>query len=218
VRVAPEYFLNAFTLTWWVPISLEMVPRMVKSGLALGRLPDIKAVIAWIPIDEAARAIVELTFVSSQRPPFSTPKYRHIVHPHPVPWLDIWKPIAAHLERLSSKPVRLVPYDDWLGALHEVAAAPYDKDGHKAAAQVNPAIKLLTTYDRFSCARLEELAGGKGAEAVDSLGIRRLETRSSEEDSDVLRHVSKLSATDVNSWILGWIREGFLPTSSPSKL
>jgi hypothetical protein len=185
----------------------------------MGVLPDVKVVLAWVPIDEAARAIVEMTLASSHRPSSSAPQYRHIVHPRPIPWLGVWKPVATHLEQLSSKPVRLVPYDDWRDALREAASAGSAKHSVKSTISANPAIKLLAaTFDLFSCAIFEELAADEGAEAVDSLGVRRLRTRLSEGESYILSHVNKLGTADVEAWIQGWIREGFLPPPKPSKL
>jgi hypothetical protein len=185
----------------------------------MGVLPDIKALVAWIPIDEAAKAIVEMTLGSSHRSRSSTPRYRHIVHPRPVAWLDVWKLIALDLEQLSSKPIRLVSYDDWLKALLQVASASANNDSMRAARQANPAIKLVdSTFNRFSCAHFEQLGGGKGAEAVDSLGGRRLRTRLSEGESYVLSHVNRLGKADVEAWIQGWIREGFIPRPRPNKL
>jgi hypothetical protein len=205
-------FFESIAHTDWVFVSSDWAPTIVKSGLAMGVLPDIKAVAAWIPVDAAAEAIAEMTLLSSQRAPSSPPQYRHIVHPRAVSWLDIWKRVAAHLEQLYSKPVNLVPYDDWRDALRQAAAAPSDNDGFEAATQANPAIKLLaTTFDDRSSAGFEELAGGEGAEAVDSLGIRRLKTRLSEGESNALSHVSPLGAADVEAWIREWVGEGFLP-------
>jgi hypothetical protein len=195
--------------------SSDWVPAIVKSGLLMGVLPDVKDVIAWIPVDEAAQAIVDMTLASSHRPPSSTPQYRHIVHPRPVAWLDIWKPIAVNLEQLASKPIVLVPYDDWREALREAAIASSDNGDLEAVARSNPAIKIFaTTFEVCSCAGFEELAGGKGAEAVDSLGIRRLRTHLSERESHVLSHASKLGMADVKAWIQGWVRDGFLPAGS----
>jgi hypothetical protein len=208
-----------FSLTFRLFASTDWVPAIVKSGLAMGVLPDVKVVVAWVPIDEAAEAIVEMTLASPHRPPSWTPRYRHIVHPRPVSWLDIWQPIATHLEQLSSKPVRLVSFDDWHNALLESAAALADTDSARAATQANPAIKLLNPgADRLSSARLEELAAGKGAGAVDSLGVRRLRSRLSEGESYVLSHVNQLDAADVGGWIKRWVQEGFLPRPSSGKL
>jgi hypothetical protein len=175
VRPAQESFSKSFWLTLRVFFSSDWVPAIVKSGLAMGVLPDIKAVVAWIPVDETAQAITELTFASSHRPLQATPKSRHIVHPRPVSWLDIWTPIAVHLELLCSKSIKIIPYDQWLDAFRESAAAHSNKDSLEAVALSNPPIKLLTTtFDGRSCACFEELAGRKGSKAVDSLGSRRL--------------------------------------------
>jgi hypothetical protein len=155
--------------------------------------------------------------VSSSSIPSSTPRYRHIVHPRPVYWLDIWKTFAARLEKIYSKPLRLVPYDIWRDALREATVASSESGGGmEAAAKTNPAIKLFaSTFEIFGCARFEELAAGRGAETIDLIGIRRLATHLSVRESRVLSHTSKLGTGAVEAWIQGWVREGFLHSSGP---
>jgi hypothetical protein len=89
----------------------------------------------------------------------------------------------------------------------------------KAAIRAKPAIKLLPSlFEDRSCAFFEELAGGMGVAAVDSMGLRRMRTPLSEGELYVLSHVNKLGTADVEAWIQEWDREGFLHPQKPSKL
>jgi hypothetical protein len=175
----------------------------------MGVLPKVESVASWIPVDDAARAITELTFFRRANGPSSA--YRHIVHPAPLLWNDVFSHVVSHLERLYSKTFQLVSYDEWLEKLRD-AASLAERDGSiEAASLANPAIKLLeTTFDGLSCAELAEMAGSEGASAVDSIGIRRLRTSKTESESEAMRSAGPLVQSDVDSWIDGWVREGFL--------
>ncbi|KAF5355374.1 hypothetical protein D9757_013348 [Collybiopsis confluens] len=80
------------------------LPAMVESGVHIGCLPDGgDAFVSWIPIDVAAKAVIECHEAQN--------KVLHIVHPSPVPWNKLFTPMAVALK------VPLVPYEEWCSRL-----------------------------------------------------------------------------------------------------
>ncbi|KAJ6472708.1 hypothetical protein C8R47DRAFT_1295530, partial [Mycena vitilis] len=86
----------------------EWVPALVQSAKILECIPNDSRNISWIPVHTAAAAIVD--FLDAPEA-----KLLHLIHPNPVPWLNIASVIANDLG------VPLVPYADWLTRLENAA-------------------------------------------------------------------------------------------------
>ncbi|TDL22742.1 acetyl-CoA synthetase-like protein [Rickenella mellea] len=103
----------------------EWFPSIVLSHKELCCLPAAEGMVTWIPVDTAAKAIVEMRM--------SNQPVMHLVHPKPTTWSSIIEPIARSLE------VPAVPYRDWLTKLENL---PED-----SALRFN-ASRLVTIYRR----------------------------------------------------------------------
>ncbi|KAJ7236073.1 acetyl-CoA synthetase-like protein [Mycena haematopus] len=109
----------------------DWVPALVKSSIALGNFPsDASGVVAWVPPEAVARAIVDAA-LSAEKPPFAV----NIVHPRPVSWDFI---ISAMAETAQ---LPLVPFADWVQQLQERSAKATAEDLEKI-----PGIKLLDFF------------------------------------------------------------------------
>lgn len=88
----------------------EWFPALVKASQTLGKLPDLEGKASWIPIDVAARTVVELRT--------SEHSFVNVAHPTPGPALDVMKPLSAALG------LPLVSYTEWTTLLEKSGSAP----------------------------------------------------------------------------------------------
>ncbi|KAK0447907.1 uncharacterized protein EV420DRAFT_1713021 [Desarmillaria tabescens] len=119
--------------TWNVK---EWIPSMIHSSTVLVYLPDDDKLVSWVPVHEAAQAIVDNV-------DFPGP-VMHLVHPEPVLWASLARVISHELA------VRLVPYGHWLQALEKSSLDP----------TALPAKRILPYYKRNA-----EALGRKNREA-----------------------------------------------------
>ncbi|PBK92571.1 hypothetical protein ARMGADRAFT_1080627 [Armillaria gallica] len=85
----------------------EWFPSLVKSSQDLKCLPDVPGSASWIPIDIAAKALVELRL--------SKCRYIHLLHPRPVAASIILQRVSSVLR------IPLVPYSQWIGAIEQTS-------------------------------------------------------------------------------------------------
>ncbi|KAI0822423.1 acetyl-CoA synthetase-like protein [Trametes gibbosa] len=163
----------------------EWFPLLVKSAKFQKCLPDIAGGVAWIPGYEGAKAFTEL-----RRSPDA---FAHLVHPRPVPWHTIIKPLAEELG------VPLVSYDVWLSALQKSVSGgdTTEVDLMKA----NPALRLLSFYAN---------ANSTPAPDHEPLGLVYLSTEKSTAVSAALAGLPQLDADRAKGWLAAWKSAGFL--------
>ncbi|KAJ7877965.1 acyl transferase domain-containing protein [Mycena olivaceomarginata] len=82
-------------------------PALVQSGVLIGCLPDGCDRISWIPINDAAAAIVDMHTCINET--------LHLVHPRSTTWNAVIEPLASNLG------VPLVPYAEWFARLKNAA-------------------------------------------------------------------------------------------------
>ncbi|KAG0151604.1 hypothetical protein CROQUDRAFT_86633 [Cronartium quercuum f. sp. fusiforme G11] len=172
----------------------EWLPLLVQSAVTLGCLPNGADNVAWLPVDEAAIVINELSFHPRlESEPFV---YRHVVHPRATTWSNIMQPIARWISEnvKPPTPIELVSYPVWLAKLTAKIEAG-------APASLGAA-KLIEFYS--SSPSLHDQAQ-PGTEA---LGVRRLVTTRSEAESPRLRECKPLSEADALGWLEYWNRMG----------
>jgi hypothetical protein len=121
----------------------------------------------------------------------------HLAHPKPVPWTDLFSPIAAALG------VPLVPYADWLARL-EVDLADTSRSEVEAATN-NPALRLISMFRPFQQGSVT--TGGREA-----MGVARLQTTEAVKASPALRpeNLAPLGAKDALAWVKFWKSAGLL--------
>ncbi|KAL8937061.1 MAG: hypothetical protein Q9216_004610, partial [Gyalolechia sp. 2 TL-2023] len=153
----------------------EWLPSIIASSAYLHVLPNSIAAlddIAWIPVDLAAKALIELGLSSSSssssssstnsnsKPPHST---FNLTNPHSSSWSKLVPIVQKYLSK--THPIEVVDFKTWVDALRASADKAEDVDQ-------NPGIKLLDFY--------EGVQGGGG-------GTTALETRETERRSETLR-------------------------------
>ncbi|CAZ81322.1 unnamed protein product [Tuber melanosporum] len=130
----------------WSP--KEHFPSILKSSQTIGSLPDIKGTLSWIPVDRAARVVIELLFQSS--PP--DPIY-HLENPMRQPWSDL----LVLLSRALGLPSKIIPFEAWLDKVRSITDA-----------EKNPAGKVVKFLEE------EFTAMASGAVVLDTRKARRV--------------------------------------------
>lgn len=90
---------------------------------------------SWIPTDAASNAILDVAF-AEEEPPI----VMNLVHPRPVAWGTLMRPVADAIfeRRITSVPLPLIPFLEWFEKVESSA-----KNASKANIKRIPAIKLL---------------------------------------------------------------------------
>ncbi|CAH7686109.1 expressed protein [Phakopsora pachyrhizi] len=186
----------------------EWFPLLVQSGIQLGCLPDGADNIAWIPVDEAAKALNDISFyerVESDLDRKNT--YRHLVHPKPVLWHNIIETLGEMISSVRSEkygnrsPVKLVSYQEWFENLMK-------KSEEVQLGSSLGEIGALKLIDHFK-AQLK--SGGLHLESIkgfEAMGVRRLVTSKSEVESSHLTNCLPLNDSDANLWFKYWQANG----------
>ncbi|TIB07001.1 hypothetical protein E3P89_04078 [Wallemia ichthyophaga] len=171
--------------------SSNWVPAIIKSSLALKCLPNGNDLVAWIPLDNAAQAIVD--FSHNRRSLGKTHDLLHIVHPRPTSWSAVFNVVAEYLNKRGAG-VTLVSYSDWLERLQAEDTSNMSD---------NPAIKLLPMFESSDIAAHRR-------EFVEAMGNPLLLTERSQKASESLRNCTELNQRDVEKWMNHWVKEGLL--------
>ncbi|KAJ7204502.1 hypothetical protein GGX14DRAFT_460740 [Mycena pura] len=159
----------------------EWVPALVQSGTVLGCTPDDSRGVSWIPVHNAAAAMVDLLEAPST-------SIVHLTHPRPVAWTALGCIVASELG------VPLVPYADWLSQLETTA-----QTGAHEAARPFRAARLLP----FFRALMRE--DGE----CEAFGFPKLDMTNALSLSASLRSLScQLGETDVKQWLSYWRSAG----------
>ena len=135
--------------------------------------------IAWIPVDLAAKSIVELAF--SHLETLASFHYYNLTNPHPSSWSTL---VPAVQGRLSLKdqdhPVGVVSLKTWVKRLGDSSAGTED-------VSANPGIKLLDFY--------------KGLQVGD---FTCLETSEAERRSTTLKNMKPVGEEWMELWLRQW--------------
>lgn len=151
--------------------------------------------VSWLPVNLAASAIIEMRDTVQET--------LHVIHPRPVSWSTVMKPIASILG------VPLVPYAEWFARLQHSGRdinSPVALDEHPHGSI--SALKLVDFYrlglktpsqrpNTESMGLLPKVAFKKGVLASASL-----------------RDAHQLGVGEVEKWIRYWRTIGFLPLST----
>lgn len=140
-------------------------------------------VVSWVPINIAAKAIIDLA--NSPSPVV------HLVHPSPVPWSTVIKPIAETLG------VSTVPFAEWLKKL-EAASTTTSVE----AAREHPALRVIDFY------RLMTPSESSDAEAFTKTKLDT--TVAVKTSSTMTKELPVLDATLVKKWVDYWKQKGVL--------
>lgn len=128
--------------------------------------------------------------------------FLHIVHPNPVQWSSIIRPIALALN------VPTVSYSEWLSCLQRFIE---DSSAVGAAVGVaaenpaqNPALRLIDFYVEASKRKTTD------DQQQEAFVGTSLETKEAVKVSKTMAELLPLSETDVRRWLSYWQRAGVL--------
>ncbi|KAL8281447.1 hypothetical protein RQP46_006131 [Phenoliferia psychrophenolica] len=159
----------------------EAVSLMIKSAQTIGCLPDLKEDVSWLPVDYAARIILELAALPAPAP--GTSQTWHIVQPKLVAWSSVLKSLRA-----SGLKFEIVAPADWLQRLR---SGPQDPS-------VNPTIKLLSYYE------------GEYSESASAHKWAPLDTTNTAAASKSFREAPYPDDVLVGKFVRAWRATGFL--------
>ncbi|GAB1313202.1 Adenylate-forming reductase stbB [Madurella fahalii] len=95
----------------------EQVPMLLKSAQSVGVLPRLSGELPWIPVDDAAKVVVEIAS-SSQ----SLPIVLHLENPVRQPWDGVLTTVGEELGITKS-----LSFDDWLDLVQHDGAGKDDE-------------------------------------------------------------------------------------------
>jgi len=134
-----------------------------------------------LPIDVAARAIVELQDSEFQ--------YVNLVNPNPTAAPVIFETVASLIS------AKLVSYAEWVGALNKSSTDIPNLTK-------NPSLALLEFF--------QSRTGFADKAGVELFGAASLSSRHAVEGSEALRNSSQLNSKDAERWVGYWRKIGFL--------
>jgi len=117
----------------------EFIPRLFASSLSLGIFPDTMPTTAWLPVDIAAGAFIDLALDEK-----SSLSYYHLENPVTTSWSDITKMFLA----ASSGKVKVIPSEEWIKEVEKAADASMALKTQFTS--TNPAAFLLEFYSELT--------------------------------------------------------------------
>lgn len=164
----------------------EWLPSIIRSASSLGCLPEGGDDVAWLPVDTAAQAVLDISSSTCT----TTSSVFSLTHPQPVSWNSVMMAAATRIG------VPLVSYTEWLRRLDEVDSAATESELGNAMERI-PALKLKAFFSHST------LSPNK-REFVEALGNPRLSTSRSCSVSETLKQCSELSESDMMKWMDYW--------------
>ncbi|KAJ5118260.1 hypothetical protein N7526_009897 [Penicillium atrosanguineum] len=103
--------------------SNEHFPALLKASQIIGCLPELNGSFSWIPIDIAAKSIVEILFSRPEDP------VGNIVYHIENPIRQAWNPLLPVLaSKLGLKVLQPIPFETWLERASSLADTEKDSD------------------------------------------------------------------------------------------
>ncbi|KAF7133671.1 hypothetical protein CNMCM5793_004969 [Aspergillus hiratsukae] len=186
----------------------EWLPSLVISSQYLGAIPDslgsaengsqrgILDRIDWVPIDQLASVLVELSLKLSAEPPSPETRVFHPINPKWVSWRSLVPTVIGTLQSCAEgkTDIKVVPFKEWTKRLRStVSAITEDPTLAVDMLRVNPAVTLLGFYESLSVDGDDQL--------TTQLAI--------EKTLDKSPSLQTLEAVKPE-WLSGWIRDWFL--------
>ncbi|BFZ64680.1 hypothetical protein YB2330_005832 [Saitoella coloradoensis] len=173
----------------------EAIPLMFKSVDAVGALPALEEGCAWLPIDIAARAIVEIALGFGRRTCHdeeSVPVW-HITNAHTE---TRWRDVLGWFESWLAEHNRTLEIIDPASWVQRLADSNPDES-------VNPSRKLLGMWQAAYC---------NGDNAAKDQGSQEppFEVTNAERDSEAMRAVGRVGEEVMKRTFESWAESGFL--------
>ncbi|KAJ7731258.1 acetyl-CoA synthetase-like protein [Mycena metata] len=178
----------------------DWVPALVQSSIALGNFPsDPSGVVAWLPPEAIAQAIIDVGVLGARKPPFAI----NLVHPRPIAWDEVISSMTgtAHLP--------LVPFAEWVQQLQDRSLGSTAKDIEDIMRIHSSDRRLPTPSDyNFTQPAIKLLAFFKTM--VGGAANIEFSTTKARTTSESMRLLKPLSEEDVQRWIQYWRKQLFL--------
>jgi thioester reductase-like protein len=163
----------------------EFLPSLIASSVHLGILPSTLGpfqVVDWIPVEDVAELILDVTGVTVPVQPSEVSGYFHAVNPATTQWSEL---AVAVKDYYGDRIKKLVSLEEFVARLEESGTKGTDVNK-------NPGVKLLDTYRNFLAA---EQAGH---------GHVFFETTKTKARSPTARHLSKVTPELMKNWCQQW--------------
>jgi hypothetical protein len=154
--------------------------------------------IKWVPVDQLASVLVELSLNLSAASPSAKSRVFHPINLKSTSWKSLIPTVIEALQESAtdgteSSNLKVVQFDEWTKLLRSTATAVTEKTN--AAVNVlreNPAVKLLEFY---------------GSLAVDGdvQLPKQLAIQNTEEESPSLQALEAIKPEWLNGWIRDWV-------------
>ncbi|MCJ1295167.1 hypothetical protein MMC34_006729 [Xylographa carneopallida] len=177
----------------WSPA--EFVPSIVLSSAHLGLLPaslGAMDAVDWLPVDALAPLLLDLlkSHAAGTAAENARPAVYHAVNPAPTTWGALVPTVQRRLATWA-RPVRVVPFAEWVARLRESAAEAGEGEGEREAVGRNPAVKLMDFLEGI------QVQGDAG------VVVAGFETGLTAGRSQILGGVGPVRG----EWVEGWMRQ-----------
>ncbi|KAB2569665.1 Non-canonical non-ribosomal peptide synthetase FUB8 [Lasiodiplodia theobromae] len=164
----------------------EWLPSIVHTSKNMGVVPanlGNQDAVDWVPMDAAARTVVEASFDRLLRTQGSVPlDVFHVVNPRVVSWRELVPVVQAFYREQQGVELEAVPFSEWMRALK---ATPLTKE----EIEKKPGVKLVEFYEGL------QAEGGS---------LPPMETGHTQECSECLRELGEVDGGLFENWLRQW--------------
>ncbi|KAF8601149.1 NAD(P)-binding protein [Ceratobasidium sp. AG-I] len=190
----------------WSPT--DWIPAFITSSVSVGCLPAATGNVTWLPLDIAARSVVDTCIA---RVPLLPPVI-NTSHPRPVSWVHMMRILRDVLKSrgVTSQLLSIVSFREWNERVISAAAA--SKGSRRDISNRFPSIKIQKWIKKFIHA--DEAARYEGRMDVEAgIGTARMDMSHATELSESLRNATRLEREHVEKWVEYWEKESmFVPS------
>ncbi|EOD47580.1 putative nrps-like enzyme protein [Neofusicoccum parvum UCRNP2] len=162
----------------------EWLPSIVHSSKNMGVVPanlGNQDAVDWVPMDAAARTVVECTFARLSTREATPLDVFHVINPRVVSWRSL-VPVIQAFYRKEGRELRAVEFKEWM---RELRAVPLTKEEVEA----KPGVKLIDFYEGLST------EGGS---------LPPMETTHTVESSRCLGELKEVDGALFENWLKQW--------------
>ncbi|KAJ6611012.1 hypothetical protein B0H10DRAFT_1953401 [Mycena sp. CBHHK59/15] len=177
----------------------DWVPILVKTSIALGRLPLANGLVSWIDFETVAQALMDVAFSALKNSEHELYPALNLVHPRPVAWNFVMTTLRDTMKQTNgSTELQLVGFSDWCTELETSAASgQYPKDSERL-----PGLKLLGFFRhlvKVSVGHVDSEIEGR------NFCMDKMQALSS-----ALKEADSIRTENVEAWVRYWSLSGFI--------